>query len=84
MVGSGTILGEPYPAPHWDGTPGKRTQLVDVEFNRVIDPDQVLPTLVLSEHLPHTNWKPQASGTTIHPADEEQVELLWNLHLSQL
>jgi hypothetical protein len=58
--------------------------MVDVEFDRVIDPDQVLPASVLSEHLPHTNWKPQSSGNTIHPADEEQLEFLWNLHLSQL
>jgi hypothetical protein len=84
IVGSGTILSEPYPAPHWDGTPGKRTQIVDVEFDRVIDPDQVLPASILSEHLPHTNWKPQSSGTTIQAADEEQLEFLWNLHLSQL
>ena len=84
MVGSGTILSEPYQAPHWDGTPRKKTQMVDVEFDRVVDPDQVLPASVLSEHLPHTNWKPQSSGTTIHTADEEHLEFLRILHLSQL
>jgi hypothetical protein len=84
MVGSGTILSEPYQGPHWDGTPGKKTQMVDVEFDRVIDPDQVLPRSVLSEQLPHTNWRPQSSGTTVNPADEEQLKFLWNLHLSQL
>lgn len=84
MVGSGTILSEPYPAPHWDRTPGKTTQMVDVEFDRVIDPDRVLPASVLSEHLPHTYWKPMSSGTTIQPADEEQLESLWKLHVSQL
>src|SRR5688500_8317523 len=73
MVGSGTILSEPYQGPHWDGTPGEKTQMVDVEFDRVIDPDKVLPRSVLSEQLPHTNWRPQSSGTTVHGADEEQL-----------
>ena len=84
LVGCGTILSEPDATPHWDGTPGKTTKTVDVEFDRVIDPDQVLPGSVLSEQLTHTNWKPMSSGTTIHPADEEQLESLWKLHLSQL
>jgi hypothetical protein len=84
IVGSGTILSEPYATPHWDRTPGKTTKTVDVEFDRVIDPDQVLPWSVLSEELTHTNWKPMSSGTTIHPADEEQLDSLWKLHLSQL
>jgi EVE domain len=84
IVGSGTILSEPYQGLHWDGTPGKTTKEVDVEFDRVIDPDQVLPASVLSEQLTHTHWKPVSSGTTIHPADEEQLEALRRLHLSQL
>jgi 5-methylcytosine-specific restriction protein A len=84
MVGSGTVLSEPLRAPHWDGTPGKTTQTLDVEFDRVIDPDRVLPASVLSEQLPHTNWKPMSSGTTIDPADQEPLEILWMLHLTQL
>jgi 5-methylcytosine-specific restriction protein A len=84
MVGSGTIISEPYPGPHWDGTPGKTNQKIDVEFDRVIDPARVLPALLLSESLPHTNWKPMSSGTTIDPADEDQLESLWSLHVSQI
>jgi 5-methylcytosine-specific restriction protein A len=84
IVGSGTILSEPYAAPHWDGTPGKITKLVDVEFDRVIDRDQVLVTSTLSEQLRNTYWKPTSSGTTIDPADVERLEALWSLHLSEL
>lgn len=84
IVGSGTILSEPYEAPHWDGTPGKITRLVEIAFNRVIEPDHVLPTKDLAQHLTHTYWKPTSSGTTIHAADEEQLTSLWELHLSEL
>lgn len=84
MVGSGTIISEPYPAPHWDGTPGKTTQMVAVEFDCVIDPSRVLPASVLSKNLPHTNWKPMSSGNTINPADEDQLEHLWKLHVSHM
>lgn len=84
IVGSGTILSEPFPAPHWDGTPGKTTNLVEIEFDRVIDPDRVLPASELSTHLTHTYWKPASSGTTIHAADEDQLAAMWTLHLSEL
>lgn len=84
IVGSGTILSEPYEAPHWDGTPGKTTKLVDIEFDRVIDPDHVLPASDLSEQLTHTYWKPASSGTTVHAADENRLDSLWRLHLSEL
>lgn len=84
IVGSGRILSEPFQAPHWDGTPGKITKLVDIEFDRVIDPDRVLPASELSEQLTSTYWKPASSGTTIHPADEEQLERLWSRHLAEL
>jgi 5-methylcytosine-specific restriction protein A len=84
LVGSGTILSEPFRAPHWDGRPGKTTKVIDVEFDRLIDPEHVLPAAVLSEELTHTNWKPMSSGTTIHPADERPLESLWKDHLTQL
>jgi 5-methylcytosine-specific restriction protein A len=84
MVGSGTILSEPYAAPHWDGTPGKITKLVDVEFDRVIDRDHVLAASTLAEQLRNTYWKPTSSGTTINPADVERLESLWSRHLSEL
>lgn len=84
IIASGTILSQPYAAPHWDGTPGKTTKLVDIEFDRVVEADHLLPASDLSEQLTHTHWEPMSSGTTIHAADEEQLESLWRLHLSQL
>jgi 5-methylcytosine-specific restriction enzyme A len=84
IVGRGLILSEPYSGPHWDGTPGRTTQLVDVEFDRVIDPGRVLPVSILDAELPHTNWKPQASGTTIRAEDVDVLEDLWKQHISQL
>ena len=84
MVGRGTILTQPYAAPHWDGTPGKMTRIVEIEFDSLVESDQALPVSVLSDQLPHTNWRPQSSGTTVHPADEAALERLWQLHLDQL
>ena len=84
IIASGTILSEPYAAPHWDGTPGRTTKLVDIEFDRVIDAEEVLPASELSEQLTRTYWKPASSGTTVDAGDEEQLEALWRLHLSEL
>jgi len=84
LVASGTVTSETYEDAHWDGTPGRTIRYVDVVLDRVLDPFDVLPVELLQELCPRTNWSPQSSGTSVHPADEERVEQLWQEHLARL
>lgn len=83
IVASGTVTSPPYPAAHWDGTPGRTIQYVDVELDRVLHPHDPLPIELLRELCPRTNWAPQSSGTSVRPDDEDRLEELWQDHLAR-
>lgn len=84
LVASGTVLSPTYEDAHWDGTPGRTIRYVDVELDRVVDPDDVLPVGLLLELCGRTNWSPQSSGTSVHPEEEARVEQLWREHVAGL
>ncbi|MBF4766627.1 hypothetical protein ISU10_02455 [Nocardioides agariphilus] len=70
----------PFEDDHWDETPGKTTNYVEVEFDRVVDPQDVLPVDLLESQLPSTHWRPQGGGTSVDPGDELDLERLWASH----
>jgi 5-methylcytosine-specific restriction protein A len=80
LIASGTVVRVPFEDDHWDGTPGKTTNYVEVAFDRVLDPADVLPVELLESELPNTHWRPQGGGTSVAPEDEPQLEQLWETH----
>lgn len=83
IVGSATVSSTPFEAPHWNGQPGVTTNYVTVQFDVVLDPDDVLPIELLTSELGNTHWSPQSSGTAVHPRDEGTLEGLWLEHVRQ-
>jgi len=82
IIASGTVVRLPFEDDHWDETPGKTTNYVEVDFDRLLDPANVLPVELLESQLPNTHWRPQGGGTSVSPADEADLEQLWGTHKS--
>lgn len=82
IIGSGFVTSFVFQGPHWDD--GRRDQLgnyVQVEWDRLIEDDDPLPTELLKAECPAQHWAPQGSGTGIHADVLPKLEALWAEHL---
>lgn len=83
LIASGTVTSLPFEDAHWNGKPGETTNYVYVEFDVVLDPNDVLPIEQLTAELGNTHWTPQNSGISVHPLDEGTLESIWTEHVRQ-
>ena len=81
IMGSGYAKSSYYVAPHWDGTEGKTTNYIDIEFDILINPEE--NTLFDKESLESIDpynaqqWFPQQSGISIKPDIIDALESNW-------
>lgn len=81
MIGSGTIVSEPYESAHWNAEKAEQgvtvyrvNILFDVLSEIPILDEQVLSSGGLADH----NWYPRASGTIIPENIAKQLEVIWS------
>lgn len=81
IMGSGYAKSSYYVAPHWDGTKGKRSNYIDIEFDILIDPDKniLFNNNDLAKVDPNKiqQWFPQQSGISIKPEILSLLESNW-------
>ncbi len=81
IMGSGYAKSSHYMAPHWDGTPGKTTNYIDIEFDILINPESnKIFGLDLIRKVDLKNfqqWFPQQSGISIKPEIIDELESNW-------
>ncbi|MDB4298998.1 HNH endonuclease [Flavobacteriaceae bacterium] len=81
IMGSGYAKSSYYVAPHWDGTEGKTTNYIDIEFDILINPNE--NSLFDKESLESVDingvqqWFPQQSGISIKQEIIENLESNW-------
>ncbi|WP_131811358.1 protein NO VEIN domain-containing protein [Mycolicibacterium monacense] len=81
IVGSGTVIGEIYQDDDWDHS-GDAANYVDFVFDRLLRVADLLPTEVLKQELPETNWdRIQMSGTFIRGPQVGALEEMWSDHI---
>jgi len=79
VIASGTARGVIYQDAHWDGS-GREANYVDVDWDRVIDPEDPLRVDLLKAKIPGLSWRPQGSGTVIPAGALDRLEELWAAH----
>lgn len=81
IMGSGYAKSSYYVAPHWDGTDGKTTNYIDIEFDILINPlENTLFDEESIESIDITNaqqWFPQQSGISIKQEVVVSLEANW-------
>lgn len=82
IIGSGVALSTPYQRPHWDGTPGKNAQYIDLRWDSLLDPEASPPLglSALQDIDAGYKWTPQASGLSIPEGTAAKLEAAWNAH----
>jgi len=79
IMGSGVIVSEPFLSQHWSGS-DKMVYRVHIEFDTILDPEsvQILDLETLSQGvLSKQTWAPQASGISINPDIDNELESIW-------
>lgn len=69
-----------YEGQHWNGT-GAMANYVDVTWDRLVDPEDLLPIEDLKEDFPDQNWSPMGSGTRIHADIVDSLVEKWSRHV---
>jgi len=81
IMGSGYAKSSYYIAPHWDGSNGKTTNYVDIEFDILINPSKngLFDKTSLDKIDPSglQQWFPQQSGISIKPGVLDALESEW-------
>lgn len=81
IMGSGYAKSTYYVAPHWDGTEGKTTNYIDIEFDILINPEESILFDKYSLESIDTNnvqqWFPQQSGISIKQEVVDALESNW-------
>ncbi|MFE7631579.1 HNH endonuclease [Kocuria sp. NPDC057446] len=80
MVASGTALSKIEYADHWDEEQQKQAPFVDVVWDTLLDPQDVLPREVLKEEIPDNGWTFQGGGVLLAADVADDLELLWASH----
>ncbi len=82
LVGSGYATSTVFEDAHFDPTrPSDRSHYVLVDWDHLLDHDDVLPTAVLAAQLPEQHWDTQMSGIVLKPSLVPQLETLWAQHI---
>ncbi len=84
LVAAGIFLGRPFEADHWDGS-GRPAAYAEVEFETILDLDEVLPLELLIERVPGFPWYGlRQSGNRVKSEGEADLHELWAEHLATL
>lgn len=87
IMGSGYTTSSSRLSDHWDGTPGKTTNFIDIEFDILVDPDKndLFGLELLREVDPKSLqlWFPQQSGISIRSELLEALEERWFNFISE-
>lgn len=90
IIGSGFAVGDGseclYKEGHWDeDRVSEFTFYTDLEWDKVLRPEDVLPRARLKQEVPEVTWdRVQGSGQLVPPHAAEKLLRLWAKHLSAL
>lgn len=81
IMGSGYAKSSYYQSEHWDGTPQKLTNYIDIEFDVLLNPNsqEILSSDALELIKPELRqrWFPEQSGIQLKDGITEPLEELW-------
>ena len=83
IVASGRFASEVFEDEHW-ADPKRTATYAEVDWDRVLDYGDRLPTELLEQAIPGAHWAPQGSGTELRPPASAQLEALWERHTRPL
>lgn len=81
IVASGTVATLPTKGPHWDpdeAALGKTGWYSDIDWDRVVGPDDAIPLEVLETAVPAFNWHPRGGGAGLDDDQAAIVAGLWD------
>lgn len=84
IVARGTIISDPYEAPHWDAAKASQGQTrwyVDVAFSQIQDPLQNDPFITAEDlsliTIDEQDWSPPSSGVEIQSRSASALNKIW-------
>lgn len=83
IIASGTFTSRVFQDAHWDETRSNDANYALIDWDTLVDPEDVLPIERLKAELSEQHWEPQASGTSIRQEVRRRLEQIWAGHLGR-
>jgi len=83
LIASGHATSFIYPLPHWDETRTDTANYVDVSWDTLLEPANLLPWDKIKVHVSGFPRAFISGGVSINPTQSEALESLWQEHLEQ-
>jgi len=84
LIASGHATSEIMALPHWDEERLDEAHYVDVSWDALLDPEDLLPWKTIQEHDPNFPKVFMSGGIHLDPARAEALEALWQDHVEQV
>lgn len=81
VIASGWVVSEVYTALHWDQTRPGETYYIDIEWDAMLDTEDVLETSALASEFPHSLWTAAGGGASIPDDIAVELERDWARYL---
>ncbi|MGO2777892.1 HNH endonuclease [Glutamicibacter arilaitensis] len=83
LIASGHATSLIYQLPHWDETRTDTANYIDVSWDILLDPADLLPWDEVQIHVPGFPKVFMSGGVCINPSQSEALELLWQDHVER-
>lgn len=84
IVASGIVSGAPVADAHWADIEGRPTTYVDIDWDAMVEPEDVLDLSDLAEEHPSSAWAAPGGGARIPEEAREALESAWDSHVDEV
>lgn len=82
ILGHGIVVSEPFEDAHF-ARPGETSRYVDVEFDVLLNEEDILPRDLLEAFIPEISWRSHyTSGNRVFAPANARLKQLWTEHIS--
>lgn len=84
IVASGVVSGPPVTDAHWGEIDGRPTTYVDVDWDAMVESEDVLDLSDLAEEQPSSAWAAPGGGARIPTEARGALESAWHSHVNEV
>lgn len=84
IIASGTVAGPPVPDAHWGDAGSSSARYIDIMWDAMVEPEDVMDLAELSEQFPSAAWAAPGGGARIPSEAVGALEEAWATHTGQV
>lgn len=84
IIAAGVVSGTPFTDRHWGDEKGSSATYVDIDWEAMVEPEDVLDLGEIAELYPSAAWAARSGGARIPEEAREALESAWGSHVDDV